>query len=42
MNLGVKGLETVAQVPDLIDILYNKGYSKEDIEKKYPIKTFIE
>jgi len=33
MNLGVKGLETVAQVPDLIDILYNKGYSKEDIEK---------
>lgn len=33
VNIGTKGFETVAQVPNLIDILYNRGYTKENIEK---------
>lgn len=31
--LSANGIETMAQVPDLIDILYSRGYSREDIEK---------
>ena len=33
VNIGTKGFETVEKVPDLIDILYSKGYTKSDIEK---------
>lgn len=32
-TLSAKGIEAIAKVPGLIDILYNRGYSKEDIEK---------
>lgn len=33
VNIGTRGLETIAQVPNLISILRKRGYSKEDIEK---------
>ncbi|NMA87240.1 MAG: membrane dipeptidase [Tissierellia bacterium] len=32
-TLSAKGIETIVKVPELIDILYNRGYSKEDIDK---------
>lgn len=33
VNIGTEGFETIAQVPDLIDLLSSRGYSNEDIEK---------
>lgn len=33
VNIGTKGFETIEKIPDFIDILYSRGYTKEDIEK---------
>ncbi|CCQ92990.1 conserved hypothetical protein [[Clostridium] ultunense Esp] len=33
VNIGTKGFETIERIPDFIDILYSRGYTKEDIEK---------
>lgn len=33
VNIGTKGFETIEKIPDLINILETRGYTKEDIEK---------